>query len=49
MFPRFDGVIGLVGFLILAYLLFSKSSGAETIFGSLASGSVKLISTLQGR
>lgn len=49
MLPRFDGIIGLVGFLILAYLLFSKSSGAEQIFGSLASGSVKLISTLQGR
>jgi hypothetical protein len=49
MFPRFDGVIGLVGFLILAYLLFSKSSGAEQIFNSLASGSTKLISTLQGR
>ncbi len=48
-FPRFDGVIGLVGFLILAYLLFARSSGATEIFNSLATGSVKLISTLQGR
>lgn len=47
--PRFDGIIGLVGFLILAYLLFSKASGASTIFDSFASGSTKLISTLQGR
>lgn len=49
MFPRFDGVIGLVGFLILAYLLFDKASGAQTIFNSLAGGSTKIISTLQGR
>jgi hypothetical protein len=49
MFPRFEGVIGIVGFLILAYLLFSQASGATQIFGSLASGSTKLISTLQGR
>lgn len=49
MFPRFDGVIGLVGFLILAYLLFDKASGASSIFSSLASGSTKLITTLQGR
>lgn len=48
-FPRFDGVIGLVGFLILAYLLFARASGATEIFNSLASGSVKLISALQGR
>lgn len=49
MIPKFDGVIGLVGFLILAYLLFSQHSGATAIFNSLAGGSVKLISTLQGR
>lgn len=48
-FPRFDGILGLVGFLILAYLLFTKSSGAETIFNSLAGGSNMLIKTLQGR
>lgn len=49
MMPKFDGVIGLVGFLILAFLLFQKSDGATAIFNSLASGSVKLITTLQGR
>lgn len=49
MFPRFDGIIGLVGFLILAFLLFNKSAGASEIFNSFATGSTKLISTLQGR
>ena len=48
-FPRFEGIIGLVGFLILAYLLFSQASGAKQIFESLAGGSVKLITALQGR
>lgn len=47
--PRFEGVIGLVGFLILAFLLFDKARGAETIFTSLASSGKTLISTLQGR
>lgn len=47
--PRFDGIIGLVGFLILVYLLASRSSGAETIFSSLASSGKTLITTLQGR
>ncbi len=49
MFPRFDGIIGLTGFLILAYLLFSKSSDASEIFNSFATGSTKIISVLQGR
>jgi len=47
--PRFDGIIGLIGFLILVFLLFDKARGAETIFGSLASSGKTLISTLQGR
>jgi len=47
--PSFNGIIGLVGFLILAYLLFSKAQGAESIFNSLASSGKTLISTLQGR
>ncbi len=47
--PRFEGVIGLIGFLILAYLLVNKSSGAETVFTSLANSGKTLIGTLQGR
>lgn len=47
--PRFDGIIGLMGFLILAYLLFDKASGASSIFQSFASGSSTLVKTLQGR
>lgn len=47
--PRFEGIIGLVGFLILAFLLFDKASGATKIFDSLAQGSTKLITVLQGR
>jgi hypothetical protein len=47
--PKFDGIIGLVGFLIFAFLLFDKASGATQIFGSFATGSSKLISTLQGK
>jgi len=48
-FPRFDGILGLVGFLILAYLLFTQASGAQSIFDSLAKGSNTLIKTSQGR
>lgn len=47
--PKFDGIIGLIGFLILMFLLFDKAKGAETIFSSLASSGKTLISTLQGR
>lgn len=47
--PRFDGIIGLIGFLILAYLLFANSSGAERIFSSIANSGSTLIKTLQAR
>jgi len=47
--PRFDGIIGLVGFLILAFLLLENYSGASKIFKSLANNSASLVSVLQGR
>lgn len=47
-FPNFNGVLGLIGFLILAFLLFENKSGASKIFDSLAKNASSLIKTLQG-
>jgi hypothetical protein len=46
---NFDRVVGGIGLLIFVYLLFSKASGATTVFSSLAEGSGSLIKILQGR
>lgn len=43
------GVIGVVLALIALYLILEKAGGATQVLGSLASGSIGLIGTLQGR
>lgn len=47
--PNLDKIVGGIGLLIFAYLLFSNSSGAQQIFGSLGSTGVSFIKALQGR
>lgn len=43
------GVIGVILALIALYLILEKAGGATNILASLASGSIALVGTLQGR
>lgn len=43
------GVIGVILALIALYLLLEKAGGATQLLGAVASGSLGVIGTLQGR
>lgn len=47
--PRFDGILGLVAFLILVFLVMSDSEAFQRIFQSLAGFTNSTIGNLQGR
>lgn len=47
--PRFDGVIGLVGFLIFTFILIDERNNAGRVIKSLADNSASLVKALQAR
>jgi hypothetical protein len=50
MFPKFEGVIGLVAFLVFAYLAVDKyPQGAVKVSNAITAAQVKIIKALQLR